>query len=103
MREARRGIDSALPSCAACSMVRAACWASACDESISDRPGANSGRQRRQGRNPWASASAALLKKRQFSRRGSRTRHTGRQYTRVVVTPTKKRPSKRASWVLIAR
>jgi hypothetical protein len=44
-----------------------------------------------------ASAWARVAKKRQFSRRGVRTRHTGRQYTPVLVTPTNSRPSKRAS------
>jgi hypothetical protein len=48
------------------------------DESICDRPGAISGRHFRQGRKAAASACAAA-KKRQFSRRGVRTRHTGRQ------------------------
>ena len=50
-----------------------------CGESTSDRPGASSGRQRRQGRKPARSALRALAKKRQFSRCGMRTRHTGRQ------------------------
>ena len=49
------------------------------DESVNDRPGATSGRHFRQGRKCCASACAALGKKRQFSRRGVRTRHTGRQ------------------------
>ena len=52
--------------------ANAARLANAWDESISDRPGASSGRQRRQGRKPPASASAAWPKKRQFSRRGCR-------------------------------
>jgi hypothetical protein len=47
--------------------------------SIAAWPGASSGRQRRHGRNPRASAAAALAKNRQFSRRGMRTLHTGRQ------------------------
>jgi hypothetical protein len=40
-----------------------------------------------------------VAKKRQFSRRGVRTRHTGRQYTPVEVTPTKsgRRSAHRAS------
>jgi hypothetical protein len=42
-------------------------------------PGANSGRQRLQGRNPAASAAAAFLKNRQFFRIGVFTRQIGRQ------------------------
>ena len=42
-------------------------------------------------------ATAALGKKRQLSRRGTRAGHTGRQYTPVVTTATKNCPSKRAS------
>ena len=49
------------------------------DASIAAWPGASSGRQRRHGRNPRASAAAALAKNRQFSLRGMRTLHTGRQ------------------------
>jgi hypothetical protein len=68
-----------LPLCAACSSQRAACCASTCGESVSARPGASSGRQRRQGRNPARSAPAALAKKRQLRRSGVRTRQVGRQ------------------------
>lgn len=50
-------------------------------------PGASSGRQRRQGRNPACSAAAALAKKMQLSRRGVRAGQTGRQKTPVVRTP----------------
>lgn len=60
-------------------------------------PGAVSGRQRKQGRKPAASAAAAAGKKRQFSRFGVGAGHTGLQYTPVLVTPVKKRPSKRPS------
>jgi len=41
--------------------------------------GASSGRHFMQGRKRSASAWAAVVKKRQFSRRGRRTRQTGRQ------------------------
>jgi hypothetical protein len=41
--------------------------------------GANSGLQRKQGRNPAFSACAAWPKKRQFANLGHFTRHTGRQ------------------------
>jgi hypothetical protein len=45
-------------------------------------PGAVSGRQRRQGRNPAAPAAAAVAKKRQFSALGVRAGQIGRQYAR---------------------
>ncbi len=61
------------------SSKRAAWSASTADESVSDSPGASSGRQRRQGRKPPLRPARALAKKRQFSRSGVRTRHTGRQ------------------------
>ena len=67
------------PQATACSMQRAPAWARACDESVLDRPGASSGRQRKQGLKPPSSAAAALPKKRQFSALGSFTRQTGRQ------------------------
>ncbi len=61
----------------------AACRASVRDASITLQampvPGASSGRHFRHGRNDAASARAALSKKRQFSRRGARTRQIGRQ------------------------
>ena len=60
--------------------VRAACCASTCDESTSDQPRRQLGPAAQAG--PEAVAPrrcAALAKKRQFSRRGVRTRHTGRQ------------------------
>ena len=60
-------------------------------------PGAISGRHFRQGRNAAASACAGVSKKRQLRRCGVRTRQIGRQYTPVLVTPTNRRPSKRAS------
>ena len=41
--------------------------------------GASSGRQRKQGLKPALSACAAKVKKRQFSRFGVLTLHTGRQ------------------------
>ena len=74
-----RGRYGSSPPRAACSISRAACRASTCDESASDSPGDSSGRQRRQGRKPSRSALAALAKKRQLRRSGVRTRHTGRQ------------------------
>ena len=46
---------------------------------IGAQPGASSGRHSRQGRKPALSASAAVLKKVQFSGLGRRARHTGRQ------------------------
>ena len=58
---------------------RAAVSASCCEESMFDSPGAISGRHFRQGLKAAASACARVSKKRQFSRRGVRTRHTGRQ------------------------
>src|SRR5947208_16422993 len=60
-------------------------------------PGEASGRQRRQGRNPSASAAAADGKYRTCSSFGARAGQIGRQYTPVLVTPMKKRPSNRAS------
>ncbi len=66
-------------------------------------PGEVSGRQRRQGRKPAASAAAAQAKNAQFSGRGVRAGHTGRQYTPVLVTPVKKRPSNLASRACKAR
>jgi hypothetical protein len=67
------------------------------------RPGAASGRQRRQGRKPASWAAAALGRKRQCSRRGVRAGQIGRQKIPVVRTAVKKRPSKRASRVWSAR
>ena len=43
------------------------------------RPGASSGRQRRQGRKPSRSADAAVSKKRRRSGYDTRAGHTGRQ------------------------
>jgi hypothetical protein len=60
-------------------------------------PGDASGRQRKQGRNPASAAAAADGKYRTFFGFGCGAGQTGRQYTPVVVTPMKKRPSKRAS------
>jgi hypothetical protein len=62
-----------------------------------------SGRQRRQGRKPASCAAAAVGRKTQFSSFGGRAGQTGRQYTPVLRTQMKKRPSKRASRVRSAR
>ena len=79
MRAASAGSETGSPPATARSIARAAAAASARDESIADSPGAISGRHFRQGRNAAASACAGVAKKRQFSRRGVRTRQTGRQ------------------------
>jgi len=65
-------------------------------------PGAVSGRQRRHGLNPASWAVAAQGRNTQLARFGVRAGQTGRQNTPVLVTPTKKRPSKRSSRVEIA-
>ena len=91
----------ASPSLANSSSALAAWRASVREASITVQarpgPGAISGRHFRQGRNDAASACAGDAKKRQLRRAGMRTRQIGRQYTPVDVTPTKSRPSKRAS------
>jgi hypothetical protein len=61
------------------SIMRAAARASFAPASVAANPGASSGRQRRQGRKPAASAAAALGWNEQFSPFGSRTRQIGRQ------------------------
>ena len=66
-------------------------------------PGAVSGRQRRHARNPASSAAAAQGKNRTFSGFGVRAGQIGRQYTPVVRTPVKNRPSKRESRAATAR
>src|SRR5947207_2211155 len=66
-------------------------------------PGAVSGRQRKHGRNPARSAAAAVGKNTTFRDRAGRTGHVGRQYTPVVLTPVKNRPSKRGSRAIRAR
>ena len=76
---ATAGSVSDSPVCTACSIQRAAVSASAREESICDSPGAISGRHFMHGRKAAASACARVSKKRQFSRRGVRTRQTGRQ------------------------
>ena len=87
---------------AACeSSASAACRARVREASITVQgkpaPGAISGRHFMHGRNAAASACAGVSKKRQFLALGVRTRQIGRQYTPVDVTPTNRRPSKRAS------
>src|SRR5690606_24243352 len=52
------------------------------------------GRQRRHGRNPAVSASAAVEKNTTFSRFGGFDRHDGRQKIPVVFTAKKNTPSK---------
>lgn len=59
------------------------------DASTGDNPGACSGLQVIHGLKPAASASAAVLKNRQFSSFGILARQTVRQYMPVDVTPTK--------------
>jgi hypothetical protein len=66
-------------------------------------PGAASGRQRKQGRNPARSAAAAVGKKTTFRDRAGRTGHVGRQYTPVVTTPVKNHPSNVGSRAIRAR
>jgi hypothetical protein len=82
-RRASRSTDGgSAPQASGSSSSRAACWASTALASCVDQRkacGASSGRQRRQGRKPAPSACAAWAKKRQFSRRGTRTLQTGRQ------------------------
>jgi hypothetical protein len=80
-----------------------AVWASLALSSTLELPGASSRRHLRQGLKPADSAAAALEKKVQLSRFGFFAGHTGLQYTTVVETPVKKRPSKRVSLTSKAR
>src|SRR5271165_6405685 len=64
--------------------------------------GSDKGWQRRQGRRPAFSASAARRKKRTLRRSGRREGQDGRQKTPVVTTPKKKRPSKSRSRAMMA-
>ena len=73
MREASTGAQPGAVSGAALRV-----WSRAAG-TIGTQPGASSGRHSRQGRKPARSASAAVLKKVQFSGLGRRARHTGRQ------------------------
>ena len=65
--------------------------------------GADLGRQRRHGRNPAASAAAALGRNSTLRRKGNLTGQTHRQYTPVVRTPMKNRPSNAGSRTSQAR
>ena len=84
------------------SSVLAACLTREAVASVTEVPGASSGLHIRHGRYPACSAAAAVEKKVQFSNFGIFARHTGRQYTFVEDTPTKKRPSNLVSFALNA-
>jgi hypothetical protein len=65
-------------------------------------PGESSGRQRRHGLKPAASAWALLLKKTVFDVSGGFPGQIGRQYIFVVLAPEKKSPSYRTSRAILA-